>query len=53
MAKKNFFLGQSMRELIDYADDKTDGFLIHSYEADQVMQNLKEQKSNDTKRFDS
>ncbi len=28
MAKKNFFLGQSMRELINYADDKTDGFLI-------------------------
>lgn len=28
MAKENFLLGQSMRELIDYADDKTDGFLI-------------------------
>lgn len=53
MAKKNFLLGQSMRELIDYADDKTDGFLIHSYEDGHVAQALNELESGDVARFDS
>lgn len=53
MAKKNFLLGQSMRELIYYADAETDGFLIHSYEDGYVAQALNELEAGDVAQFDS